>query len=198
MTLKNFREDLEKLMPSPEARPFTCTGSPLECRIFIVGLNPATQLERPFFSRYWDDSRRFDREAFESDYLSVRTKRGVRPRIEALVKGTSPVPCLETDLYATPSKKASYLKSSDKNTDIIEHLLKVIRPRGILVYTKEPIEFFQTLAGSSEICGDKPSLAKIYGQPTFIRGLPGPLWQREIADMESIGARMKDSIAPLR
>ena len=181
-------------MPCPMARPFTCGGSPLECLIFIVGLNSATQLEQPFFSRYWDDSWGFDRDIFEGDYLSVRKKRGVRPRIEALVKGASPVPCLETNIYAVPSRKASQLKSSDKNTDIIEHLLKVIRPSGVLVHTKEPIEFFKELAGSSEICGDSPALVKIYGQPTCVWGLPGPLWRRKVADMEKIGARMKDCI----
>ena len=181
-------------MPNPMARPFTCVGSPLECRIFIVGLNPATQLGQPFFSRYWDDGYGFDRDIFEGDYLSVRKKRGVRPRIEALVKGASPVPCLKTDIYAVPSRKASQLKPSDKNTDIIEHLLKVIRPCGVLVHTKEPIGFFQELSGSTEICGDSPAVVKIYGQPTFVWGLPGPLWQRKVSDMEEMGAKMKDCI----
>ena len=104
------------------------------------------------------------------------------------------MPCLETDIYAVPTRKASQLKSSDKNTDIIEHLIKVIRPAGVLVYTKEPIKFFQGLAGTSEICGDSPALVEIYGQPTCVWGLPGPLSQRKIADMENIGARMKDCI----
>ena len=114
--------------------------------------------------------------------------------MEALVKGASPVPCLETDIYAVPSRKASQLKPSDKNTDIIEHLLKEIRPCGVLVHTKEPIGFFQELAGSTEICGDSPAVVKIYGQPAFVWGLPGPLWQRKVSDMEKMGAKMKDCI----
>ena len=181
-------------MPGPMARPFTCVGSPLECRIFIVGLNSATQLEQPFFSRYWDDSLGFDRNTFEEDYLSLRNKKGVRPRIEAIAKGASPVPCLETNIYAVPSRKASQFKSSDKNTDIVRYLLKVVRPCGVLVHSKEPIEFFQELVGSSEICGDSPASVKMYGKPTYVWGLPGPLWRKKIADMENVGARIKDRI----
>ena len=177
------------------ARPFTCDGSPLNCRIFIVGLNSATQLGHPFFTRYWNDVHGFDRDTFERDYVSVRKKGGTRPRIESFVKGAFPVPCMETNIYAVPTKKASQLKSSDKNTDIIEYLIKTIRPAGIFVYTNEPIEFFQLLSSSKEICGDRPAVVDMYGQPTHVWGLPGPLWKRKNVDIENVGAKIKKFIA---
>ena len=104
------------------------------------------------------------------------------------------MPCLETNIYPVPPRKASQVKSSEKNTDIIEYLLKVIRPCGVLVHTKESLEYFQGLMDSSEFCGERPALMKIYGQPTCVWGLPGPLWRRKVADMEKIGAMMKDCI----
>ena len=55
MTLSKFRSELDKLLPSPISRPFLCDGSPLKCRIFIVGTNSAREVEKPFWS-YWSDS----------------------------------------------------------------------------------------------------------------------------------------------
>ena len=191
MTLERFREGLEPLMPSPEARPFTCTGSPLECRLFIVGLNSATQLKQDFFRRYWCDDRGFLRDVFEDDYSHTRKKAGTRPRIEAFVEGASPAPCLETNIYAAPTKKASQLKREDKNTDIIKYLIETIRPAGIVVHTKEPIEFFQKISGCNNIAGDEPKLVKIFGQPTQLLGVPGPLWRRSIDFARTAGIKMK-------
>ena len=89
MTLKRFREGLEPLMPSPEARPFTCTGSPLECRLFIVGLNPAPPLKQDLFGRYWSDDSSFLRKVFEADYSQRR---------KAPVRDKSPLPVGELKL----------------------------------------------------------------------------------------------------
>src|SRR5688572_31077171 len=37
----------------PISRPFVCDGSPLKCKIFIVGTNSARLVEHPFFD-FWD------------------------------------------------------------------------------------------------------------------------------------------------
>jgi len=42
--LREFRVGLKTHLTDPHSRPFVCTGSPLECRAFIVGLNAATRL----------------------------------------------------------------------------------------------------------------------------------------------------------
>ena len=193
MTLKRFREELEPLMPSPDARPFTCTGSPLECRLFIVGLNSATQLKQDFFGRYWCDDSGFLRDVFEDDYSHKRKKKGTRPRNEVFMKAASPELCLETNIYAVPTKKASQLKREDKNTDIIEYLIKTIRPAGIFVHTKEPIEFFQKISGCNNIAGDEPKLVKIFGQPTQLLGVPvsGPWYLRSFDFAKKAGTKMK-------
>lgn len=194
MTLKRFREGLAQLMPEPEARPFTCYGSPLECRIFIVGSNSATRLGQDFFDRYWSDDCGFLRDDFEADYSRKRKKggRGTRPRIEHFVAGASPVPCLETNIYAVPTKKASDLKAKDKNTAIIEYLVKTIRPAGIFVHTKEPIEFFQKISGCKNIVGDEPKTVEIFGQPTQLLGVLDPPIRRWTYDFaKTAGAKMK-------
>lgn len=143
MSLNAFREELQGLMQSDSVRPFTCYGSPLACRVFLVGLNSATSLNQPFFDRYWTDTEGFLRDRFESDYLCIRKKGGVRPRIEALVEGIAPLRCLETNIYAVPSRKASQLRQKDKDSRIFEYLLKKIQPLGIVAHSNEPIDFSQ-------------------------------------------------------
>src|SRR5688572_3973659 len=61
--LAKFRSDLEPLLPSPYSRPFVCDGSPLNCRIFIVGTNSAKLFHEPFFS-FWDPSYGFKKDDF--------------------------------------------------------------------------------------------------------------------------------------
>ena len=191
MTLEKFREGLEPLMPIPEARPFTCTGSPLECRLFIVGLYPATQLEQDFFGRYWSDDRGFLRDDFEADYSHKRKKAGTRPRIEAFVKGACPVRCLETNIYAVPKETACGLES--KNTKIIEYLIETIQPDGIFVHINKPKEFFQELSGCKP--GDEPKLVKKkFRKPTWLLGAPRPLQYISIDDARTAGTKMKDCV----
>jgi hypothetical protein len=45
------------------ARPFLCHGSPLRCKIFIVGINPARHVGKSFFS-FWDPSYGLRKEKF--------------------------------------------------------------------------------------------------------------------------------------
>ncbi len=201
MTLEKFREGLEPLMPSPEARPFTCTGSPLECRLFIVGVHPATPLKRDFFRRYWCDDRGFLRKVFEADYLQRRKeqrreephKRQVSPtrqRIEAFVKGVSPEPCLETNIYAVPKETARGLES--KNTKIIEYLIETVQPAGIFVHTNKAKEFFQKISDCNNIAGDEPKLVEIFGQPTWLLGAPPSREWKSCA--KKAGTKMKKCV----
>ena len=137
MTLEEFRQGLEPLVPcNSKLRPFVCTGSPLECHSFVVGFNPATLLPQPFW-HYWSDEVGFNRKSFNKDYAKERKKaaaqagkkirQGNRLRIEAISCALDK--CLETNLYALPTKKASYLAEDDKDWRIFEYLFRVIRPR---------------------------------------------------------------------
>ena len=146
MSLKTFREELQRLMPNEMARPFTCDGSPLECRIFVVGLNSATQLEYPFFARYWNDVYGFDRETFERDYQCVREKRSstrrrgkspTRQRIEYFVKGAFPVPCLETNESMQFRRKMSANLKSQIRKRILLNILS--KQSGLLEFSSTPM-----------------------------------------------------------
>jgi hypothetical protein len=74
MALAEFRRGLERYVQNPYARPFVCTGSPLNCRSFIVGRNAATRLSKPFKS-YWSDQDGVDRKAFDTAMLRCGLER---------------------------------------------------------------------------------------------------------------------------
>ena len=184
---KQLREKLLSVMTTPYARPFTCTGSPYECSIFIVGLNSATALEHPFFDRYWDDHAGFLRDVFESDYHALRSKKGVRPRIESIVSGATPARCLETNIYAVPSKKAPQLRAVHKDPSCFEILMQEIRPRAIFVHSNEPINYFTSQVRSQKFIGSEPVRVDFQGVETWLLGWKGPLFRRSFLDAQALG-----------
>jgi hypothetical protein len=144
--LQTFRFGLEPYLSNPNSRPFVCTGSPLKCHCFIVGFNAATRLSHPFWS-YWSDSTGFHRKMFDADYREVRRRAGNRPRIETISKEIGP--CLETNLYATPSRTARQLARDNQRHPIICYLFRAIRPELVFVHSNGPIRFFEKRTGCS-------------------------------------------------
>jgi len=50
LTLEDFDKKIRELPEHHEARPFLCEGSPIGCKIFLIGLNPSTPIS---FWPYW-------------------------------------------------------------------------------------------------------------------------------------------------
>ncbi len=141
MTLREFRSQLEKIerrLPSPISWPFLCRGSPLKCRIFIVGFEPARKVEKRFWS-FWTDSRGFKKAEFirELDKLDGGQTL-TRERIEIIANAVGERVTLNTNIY---SKKE--LPKKDRKTDVIEYLLKTIRPKVVLAHGVPAKKFFR-------------------------------------------------------
>jgi hypothetical protein len=187
--LASFRHRISSLLPLETARPFTCFGSPYDCPIFIVGVNSATQLGHGFFQRYWSDETGFLRDVFEADYSAVRKKKGVRPRIEAIVEGAYPTNCLETNIYCVPTRKASQLKSSEKSSVVFEALVDEIKPRVVLAHSNEPISHLQQFA-ENPISLTDPVSATIGSHTFYLLGWPGPLFSKKIDEARKVGMQL--------
>ncbi len=173
-------------MRRADLRPFTCTSSPLSCDVFIVGLNSATTLPKPFWG-YWSDETGFDRAQFEADYVGVRKKHGVRPRIERFVQGARPLACLETNVFAAPTRKARDLRPEDRDPSIFLYLLRAVRPRAIFVHSDEPIAFFEERTGARGFCEGIPVPATLQGVDFLLLGLRGPLYTKATELAERMG-----------
>lgn len=187
--LREFRIGLDAcLAADAHARPFVCTGSPLKCRSFIVGFNAATRLSDPFLS-YWSDSTGFDRQKFDIDYckLRSRTSTGNRPRIDAIAKSIGP--CLETNLYAIPSRKAKQLTKDYRRNPIICYLFRAIRPELVFVHSNKPISFFEKRTRCTGFTFEVKR-ASWQGHDFWLYGLRGPLYTLGIEDAAACGQRL--------
>ena len=74
MDLKKFRTEMqqrlsEQQLDNVKVRPFICSGSPLNCKIMMVGYNPAREVNLDVFdANIWHDDIGFDRESFAEHY----------------------------------------------------------------------------------------------------------------------------------
>ncbi|WP_247232300.1 hypothetical protein [Telluribacter sp. SYSU D00476] len=148
LSLRQFRERMQQLVPDPKARPFLCDESPLACDIFIVGFNPPVEMDEPFWS-YWSDTQGFAKPYFLRDYMVKRgwiLPKGTRGRIEYMLE-RMPRPCLDTNICSTPTRTARELLPNDHRTEVFRYLMDTIRPTLVYVHGKEAVEYFRTLTG---------------------------------------------------
>lgn len=167
--LIEFRRQLSALMIEQTERPFVCDDSPLNTWAFVVGLNPATPLRSSFWE-FWDDSFGFNRATFEKEYGALRpTKTGNRPRIEAVSKAFPKGACLETNIYASPTKSAPMLRPAQKRTAGFEFLFQTIQPRALFIHGAPTVKFFSTVNPElDQIDDDVPVKTQLWGKDVVV------------------------------
>lgn len=124
MDLERFALGLANLIGKPSSlRPFVCEGSPLKCRIFIVGHNPATPSDRDLWSDWGPHG--FDKAKWMRAYLEERANRPLKPgktfrpkvspsrRVIDQVIAAAGVPILEPNIFAGPSPDMQSLRKRD-------------------------------------------------------------------------------------
>jgi hypothetical protein len=143
MTLSEFRSKLEPRLPNPYSRPFVCDGSPLECRLFIVGINSARDSKKPFWS-YWCESYGFKKAELIRDLeqLSGGLTR-TRKNIEKIADAAGRKITLDTNLYLPPTARAAQLRREDRISDVFEFLLRKIRPQVVFAHGNPAVKFFR-------------------------------------------------------
>lgn len=195
--LHAFRVAIADRMTRPDERPFLCNGDPLRAKIFIVGFNPATNIERNFW-HYWSDSSGMDYNMFMADYLAKRPLRGVRPRIGAMVASLGVGDCLETNIYSTATRRAPHLDVQDRRTEQFEFLFDEIRPRVVFAHSNGPIAYFER--NCRVTLPDMTPITTRWRDHSFtLIGRHGPLWRAPLIEAKRIGvilADLVDSPAP--
>lgn len=64
-------------MPT-DLRPFIYEGSPLECEVFIVGLNPSSEMNIDFWE-FWSTGYGFQKSRRFEKYKESRRERPIKP-----------------------------------------------------------------------------------------------------------------------
>lgn len=129
--LQEFDEKLKELTQvDVSARPFLCEGSPFACKIFLVGINPATTTS---FWDYWSIQNGCDKKKWIRKYLEQHGKFSpTRKRIELFFEHTMPLQVLETNIYPFPSDRENELNKIYRDTSLFDYLISVIQPKLIL------------------------------------------------------------------
>jgi hypothetical protein len=176
--LSMFEHELEALIGRPtRLRPFVCDGSPFECKVFIVGFNAATEIPVSFW-KHWHPGFGFCKQAWFADYLKHRDGRvsNTRRVIDLAVAAVKSTSCLETNLYAVATPRATDLARESRTTKIFEFLLRAIRPEVVVVHGKDAADHAKSM-------GIRRT-AKVIEKPHFSRG-----WSNE--DAIKLGRRIE-------
>jgi hypothetical protein len=205
--LKELEDELQKYLASdPCLRPFICEGSPFDCQLFIVGINPATILSKPFMT-YWQPGYGFDKATWMEDYKAERSRQrsasGKRRRnalsntrrvIEWVTEAVYPIRCLETNIISNPTPSLKELKEEvdEGKTDIsiLEWLIEKIHPKAVLIHGKYTMQHLWLEKPTPEFyTWDKLPNWNISAMcvPHFSRG-----WSE--ASAKQLGKRIKDEI----
>lgn len=160
--INSFERDLAALIGKPSVlRPFVCDGSPLECKVFIVGFNPATPSSIDFWA-FWRSGHGFQKAAWYENYLRERREQPLRPGktrrnpisntrrvIDWILAEASPVKCLETNIHSLPTEEAKDLSATQRSTAPLDFLLRTIMPRLIIAHGNKAIAHIGTLHGKA-------------------------------------------------
>ncbi len=175
-----FESTLRELIGHPtEQRPFICDGNPLECTVFLVGTNPATEVSKSFWD-FWNPDSGFDKHAWFETYKHERKAKPLKPGrtrrnevsttrkyLEQVVIGCKPVKCLETNVYSYPSSELSELSVLKRRTKVFDWLLEAIRPKALLLFGDEAVKHISQLTHSPLVINNVSKL-KINDLQVFV------------------------------
>lgn len=154
MDLNDFERGLAAIIGRPTSmRPFVCDGSPLDCQIFLVGIEPATALPEDFWS-FWRPGRGYDKAAWQQAYQAERRRLGkgtspTRRNSEAFLRGAGGVKVLETNVFAAPRPR--YSRVGTGGTEAFDFLLKSVRPKVLFVHGTPARRKIRMMAPSAAI-----------------------------------------------
>jgi hypothetical protein len=166
MKLLEFENNLrEKLKNYEKPRPLICEGNPLDCKIFIVGINAATEMSSDFWN-FWSKKDGFKKTEWLEDYILERKTKPLKPnktrrnklsntrqRIEWIIESIKPIKTLETNLFVKATPTADELKNEDRESSVFEYLLETIKPKILFIHGNEVIEYFEKLYGIKIVKG---------------------------------------------
>lgn len=197
MDLSLFDRRLRQLTSEdPRVRPFVCEGDPLSCRIFVVGLNPATDV--PFWP-FWSAESGFDKASWYEEYLSRRddgVPSATRRRTDSALRSVAGVRCLETNLHPVASAKYSDLPPGFRSTDVFDFLLEAIRPHGLLVHGRDAVRHIERYC-DGPISKAEPRTASFgFGQVRVLGGDHLTRFWKDVEIVDALRILVGDASAP--
>jgi len=166
LTLEDLDKRIRKLPEHNEVRPFLCEGSPIGCKIFLIGINPSTPISFwPYWSLEYGCKKKewLNQTRLHYNYRLPPT----RKRIEMLFDILSPYRCLETNIYYMRSQELQLLAREKRDPQFCYYLIEKIAPKIIFVHGNEAIKHLEKLAETNLAKGQFKSV-KLFGNSTTI------------------------------
>lgn len=154
--LAEFECQIRSRMGNARGWPFLCNGSPFDCEIFLVGINPATDVS---IWPHWSIETGVDREAWLEAYRNGRSKlTPTRIRIELLIKAITDTAIgkprvLETNIFHQYSQRLRDLRKDQRTTDVFDFLIETLRPKIVFVHGRPAIRHIERLVSAQLIRG---------------------------------------------
>lgn len=156
-TLAEFQQQIEAIIGRPSnQRPFVCDGSPLDCRVFIVGLNPASASERDFWE-FWNLETGFEKRAWFESYIAERAQRPLKPGksrrnlvsntrrvLQWVITSAVHTPILETNIYSSATEDASDLTHNMRCTRPFDFLIERLKPHLVVAHGNDAADHMRT------------------------------------------------------
>jgi hypothetical protein len=158
---RDLETELRRLMPQNlVGRPFIADGSPFDCAVGQVGINPGTPT--PFWD-FWDVRNGFDKRRWLERYHSMHGRlKPTRARIELLNERLRAHRCVELNVFAAYTQQERALRREQKQTAIFEYLLAALAPRVLVVHGRSARIQLTNLLGQ-ELSVDDFTSAKLSG-----------------------------------
>lgn len=151
MHLAEWGEQLERIVPEPPSWLFTCEGSPFDCRLLLVGTNPARNTGKPFWRNYWSKETGQKQGALLTDLAMFPRHRGTgaplgwtktRAKIEGF-RGLVRTKIFEANVYKRNTERANDLQITDqREEEMFRFILKTIEPTLLVAHGDDAFGFF--------------------------------------------------------
>jgi hypothetical protein len=149
--IEHFEITLAQCIGKPsKLRPFVCEGSPLDCDLFVVGYNPATDVPGDWW-RFWESGYGFRESLWYPEYLASRDDgeaSRTRKKIAKLVTAVPKAKALVCNIDARASRKQSDLPKPV--TKPFNTFLPLCSPKVIVAHGQEARDH---LAGHPRVIG---------------------------------------------
>jgi hypothetical protein len=131
--------------PCINARPFVCDGNPEDCRVMIIGENPALELNVNWWD-FWCDDTGFDLHKFNEQFQQQqksKTHKALEKLWEPLRNAKEK--CLVTNRFRNENRGgAKKSKAPAKNDDVLELLLSELKQlEAVVAYGVHAIDFIE-------------------------------------------------------
>jgi hypothetical protein len=191
---RKLQEYSSKSAPDPKKfRPFVCPGDPRDCRAFVVGFNPASDVEA--FKNFWSCETGFDKRKWEDAYQAARIavrKKPISPtreRLNRIARGADKIKILETNLYATATSATADLDLALQNSALFQFLVEEIEPKAILFHSVTVKRTVEKIYGINlPTAFESRMLRKV---KCMVAVVNGPLYLIKYEDAQALGKSLQ-------